>query len=49
MEMCSSVICRYAEFISRDARLFYIHSRWVDEDAFELHLASCLLEILWDQ
>ncbi len=22
---------------TRDARLFYIHSRWVDEDAFELH------------
>ena len=22
---------------TRDAQLFYIHSRWVDEDAFELH------------
>src|SRR3954451_19198497 len=22
---------------TRDARLFYIHSRWVDEAAFELH------------
>ena len=21
---------------TRDTRLFYIHSRWVDEDAFEL-------------
>jgi quinol monooxygenase YgiN len=22
---------------TRDPRLFYIHSRWVDEEAFELH------------
>ncbi|MCW5745414.1 MAG: antibiotic biosynthesis monooxygenase [Alphaproteobacteria bacterium] len=24
---------------TRDARLFYIHSRWVDEAAFDLHAA----------
>jgi quinol monooxygenase YgiN len=24
---------------TRDSRLFYIHSRWVDEAAFELHAA----------
>jgi len=22
---------------TRDARLFYIHSRWIDEEAFEAH------------
>ncbi len=23
---------------TRDARLFYIHSRWIDEEAFEVHV-----------
>jgi len=25
----------------RDRRLFYIHSRWVDEAAFQAHAAAC--------
>jgi len=24
---------------TRDSRLFYIHSRWIDEEAFEIHAA----------